>query len=77
MDKSLADKITSMATPANPTEADIATLLSEWDIHFKKFNILPAGHEQEFDAIMRSRVFSGCISLRAPDDPNLRIVGGE
>lgn len=67
----LEDKIRGLLAIAHPTEGQVQDVLNEWDQVFEQLQIPPEGQLQEFDGIMRARVQSGVISVRAPRTPPL------
>jgi hypothetical protein len=67
---SLESKIRGMAASSNPTAEQIAMVMSEWEWVFSALGITDErGKLEEFDGVMRARVRSGIVSIRAPIKP--------
>ncbi len=64
---SLRQKITEMASLANPSPEQLVTLLSGWEEYFRRMRLEGRCQDLEFSGIMRARVGAGQISLVAPD----------
>jgi len=64
---SLRDQIAGMARGV-ATPEQLETLCAGWDAYFEAMRITDeAGQVEEFRGIMRTRVYSGSISLVAPN----------
>jgi hypothetical protein len=62
----LEARIRALASPAHPTEPQLAELLAGWDRLFVALGLSEAQQDAEFDGIIRARVQSGIVSLVAP-----------
>lgn len=67
MDKELRDEMRVLALPATPTDVQMSELLAGWERYFNIFGVPPEKQKEEFDGIVRARVFSGSISLVPPE----------
>ena len=76
MNNELKERLLGMIPVKNPAQQQINDLIAGWEYYFQVMDIPSAKQEEEFSGILRARLFSGCISLIAPDLNEL-FGGGE
>jgi len=67
LNKELKERLINLAQIAKPNEKQLENLLNGWKTYFFLLNILKEKQINEFDGIIRARIFNDSISIVAPD----------